>query len=234
MLGLRTLSINRLAAAVQEALQTISATTDKFTSFLLKAAGVQGATSASFEDSSSNNFPITRSGNATESSLSPFSTTSWSTYFDGNGDYLSLPSSSAFNQNTTFTVECWVYPALSTSRYIFAQLTSGYLCLSHSNNSFHIDKSSVGIQFTTSANYPPNSWYHIVMCYDGSRTYLYINGLLQGSISGGGVASSTTFTIGSYLTGTNHFTGYISNFRIVRGLSVMIHLQPILKFQQLL
>ena len=57
---------------------------------LIHADGTNNKNNHTFLDSSDNNFTITRNGNATQGTFSPFSQTGWSAYFDGSGDYLSL------------------------------------------------------------------------------------------------------------------------------------------------
>jgi len=61
---------------------------------LLHGDGTNGAQNNTFLDSSTNNFTITRNGNTTQGSFSPFSQTGWSNYFDGSGDYLQVSTSS--------------------------------------------------------------------------------------------------------------------------------------------
>ena len=52
-----------------------------------------GSQNNTFVDSSSNNHAITRYGNTTQGSFSPFAKEAgkWSNYFGGSGDYLLLP-----------------------------------------------------------------------------------------------------------------------------------------------
>lgn len=72
--------------------------------------------SASFIDSSPNSNVITRYGDAKISTdQSKFGSSS--AYFDGTGDYLTVPASSSFAFGTgDFTIECWVYAISHGSR----------------------------------------------------------------------------------------------------------------------
>ena len=89
-----------------------------------------------FLDASSNQFLLTRYGNATQGSFSPFSQNGWSAYFDGTGDHLQIASNAAFTLGSSadFTVECWIYPtanfaASGVPNYIvtnFSSYSSGY------------------------------------------------------------------------------------------------------------
>jgi len=201
---------------------TITIPTSKLTAIagtqLLTCQYGGGATNNGFVDQSSFNNIITRVGNASQGTFSPFSPNGWSTYFDGTGDYLQVASNTAFNQNGAFTVEGWVYPIAVSSGggYIFAQLLSGYLgLLFTSAGKFSVDKSYVGTQITSTSTYSFNKWYHVAMSCDGTTTRLFVDGTLQGSATTAGAASGAVSTIGFY--NNNYLTGYVSNLRFVKG-----------------
>ena len=62
-----------------------------YTTLLLQADGASGgAQNNAFIDSSNNYFYITRNGNTTQGSFSPFSATGWSNYFDGSNSLFGL------------------------------------------------------------------------------------------------------------------------------------------------
>ena len=86
---------------------------------LLTGDGTNGAQNNTFLDSSTNNFTITRNGNTTQGTFSPFSQTGWSNYFDGSGDYLTTATSaSGFSFGTgDFTIEFWMYPTVAQVAY---------------------------------------------------------------------------------------------------------------------
>ena len=180
---------------------------------LLTLQNNQPVNNSTFLDNSTNNFLVTRAGNATQGTFSPYGG-NWSNYFDGSGDYLSLASNAAFNQNTAFTVECWVNS--SAGGYFFTQLNSGYLGLNYTADTrkIQVDKSFVGVQITSTNSFAFNQWHHVAMSYDGTTTRLFVNGTLEGSVAGGGSASGAELRIGNYNTGSNFYTGYISNLRI--------------------
>jgi hypothetical protein len=79
-----------------------------YTTLLLHGDGTNNANNHAFVDSSNNNFTITRNGNATQGTFSPFGD-NWSNFFDGNGDYLSFTGSSNLTAAGDFTFECWVF-----------------------------------------------------------------------------------------------------------------------------
>jgi hypothetical protein len=76
-----------------------------------------------FLDSSSNKFLITRNGNSTQGTFSPYGG-NWSNYFDGTGDVLVGPTSNTVfqltaNGGTGLTVEAWIYPTNVTGLFLF-------------------------------------------------------------------------------------------------------------------
>ena len=78
-------------------------------SLLLPGNGTNGAQNNTFLDSSSNAFSITRNGNTTQGTFSPFSQKGWSNYFSGSGNYLSVAYNVALAPGSgDFTVEAFV------------------------------------------------------------------------------------------------------------------------------
>jgi hypothetical protein len=177
-------------------------------------------TNAGIIDSTQKNNLITVGAAALSSTVSKFGETSM--FFNGTTDYLSVPTNASFDQNVIFTVEFWAYKtgAGTGNGYLYAQNTHSFLTiLFNATNNVLIDKSSVGIQITSSSTFASNAWHHIAMVYDGTNTRLFVNGVLQGTMSGGGLASATTLTIGAYLSGSNFFQGYIDELRVTRGVA---------------
>lgn len=164
------------------------------------------------------------------------STVGGSGYFDGTGDYLSTPSSSAFSFGTgDFTIEYWVYVNSGTNNGIF-QLsdTAGGLKPSQANslamNIFTNNSVSIyanGTSYQAPNNtLPYNSWTHFAIVRSSNVTKLYANGSLVTSIgSSGSITDNTNYTglyvaVGGYYSTSYLMTGYVSNFRIVKGTAV--------------
>ena len=81
----------------------------KNVTLLLHGDGSNGAQNNTFIDSSTNNFTITRNGNTTQGSFSPYGS-NWSNYFDGTSDYLTYTGGSSLNFGTgDFTIELFVF-----------------------------------------------------------------------------------------------------------------------------
>jgi hypothetical protein len=187
-----------------------------------------------FLDSSVNNFTITRNGNTTQGSFTPFSQTGWSTSFlRANTDYLGLPNGSTPLGSNDFSIEAFVYlPDRASSYAMFAGNTdrataggssftinisgsSGYLACD-----FWIGGGNNPINGTVAV--PINVWTHLAVCRTGGTLSQFINGVRTATttISGSINAGSSTYnpSIGSNGTGSaDNFTGYISNLRLIIG-----------------
>lgn len=152
-------------------------------------------------------------------------------YFDGNGDYSTVPHSSDFSlSNKIFTIAGWFYFSnVSAGRTLVAKrqdssnewaliwsYTGGYLRFaSHSGGSYEMD-------FHTSSWAPTvNIWYHIALIFDGSSPYIYINGISQSITID--VNTSITDNNGSLYIGYSPdwytFNGYIGELAIWKGLA---------------
>jgi hypothetical protein len=206
-----------------------------YTTLLLPGVGTNGANNNVFVDASTNNFAITRNGNATQGTFSPFSQTGWSNYFDGNTDYLTVPANSGFDYGTSdFTIEGWFYFNSVSSSSIIA----GTWAVSPNRGWFLYFDATLGITFTfsttgsnaidVSSSYTPsaNTWNHIAVSRTGVNLYFFVNGVQRGStynISTSSIyANSQTLYIGNRGSQLDafYYTGYISNFRIVKGTAV--------------
>jgi hypothetical protein len=200
------------------------------TSLLIPGVGSNNGTNSTFLDSSSNNFTITRNGDAIQGTFSPFSATGWSNYFDGAGGYLSVPDSDTFDGFTgDFTIEFWVNfstvsGAVLSKGWNAGNTFSPYLFLVSSGNLVLYASSSSAWDIATSVTIIPsvaaNTWYHVAISRSGSSLRLFANGVLANTIT-----TSATFynspwplTIGSGQDGfTSMGGGYVSNVRIVKG-----------------
>jgi len=196
----------------------------------LPGVGTNLANNNTFLDSSTNNFTITRNGNTTQGTFSPFSQTGWGGFFDGSGDLISTPTGQTpLTLGTSdFTIEFWCYPttqvqsdpALFTSdpgaglaNTIMVQFgTATFKPVLFVNN----------VNLTTSStnnNLLPNQWNHIAICRTGGSTYsYYINGTAVNNVASNSTSLTTnSWRIGYWTVAANAFTGNISNFRIIKG-----------------
>ena len=187
-----------------------------YVTLLLHGDGTNGAQNNTFLDSSTNNFTITRNGNTTQGTFSPFSQTGWSNYFDGSGDYLSVAHNAAMSVlGSSFTMECWFYLTA-------AQRDAGLISKHDGSGGYIFRLDTTFIRFFTSAatvdrtySFAANTWYHVAVVSSGTTGTLYINGVAQGAtFSTNGTNASSTVQIGRTNTTTNDFPGYISEVRI--------------------
>tara|TARA_R110002126_G_scaffold123455_2_gene265425 strand:- start:503 stop:4555 length:4053 start_codon:yes stop_codon:yes gene_type:complete len=148
----------------------------------------------------------------------------WSGSFSGTGQYLTLPSNSAFAFGTgDFTVECWAY---FTSVASFPTITDSRASTS-STAGFNLGLSSAKVQlYTTSqlligaTTLVVNTWYHIAITRSGTTLRIWLNGVQDATTTNSTNWSDTTFVIGATPSAVNLMTGYISNVRLVKGTAV--------------
>lgn len=184
--------------------------------------------SNSFVDNSRNNYVIGKSGDLSVQAFSPFAPaintpTSYSAYFDGTGDYLTLPSSSAFSFGTgDFTVEGWYYLSAGVTRFCLYDSggggTNGQLGIFQDSASVFYVRMSTDITAS-----PPgtNQWTHFAVTRSGTTVRLFFDGSLAASGTQSTNITNTTPYIG-YLNGFASYimNGYISNLRVVKGTAV--------------
>jgi hypothetical protein len=199
---------------------------------LLPGNGTNGAQNNTFLDSSTNNFTITRNGNTTQGSITPYDL-NWSNFFDGSGSYFSAPSNAALAFGTgDFTVECWVYVTQSSNTY--RRLFWFEKDNSTSGAGLSVETyDALGTSFVLNAGAgqigpgsPSSSqWNYIAVTRASGTTRFFVNGNLIGSIAD---TSNYTASTGP-LIGAGYFNssigslwlqGYLSNFRAVKGTAI--------------
>ena len=200
---------------------------------LFAGTSTSGAQNNTFVDSSSNNFTITRNGNTTQGSFSPYQTNGyWSNYFDGTGDYLTVADAAGLEiGNEDFTIECWFYlTAGSNFQYFVSKGTNTdfvpyQLIIDNTNKpAFYASTngSSFAASLVSSIAAQLNTWNHLAVCRVGSTVTMYLNGasVATGTVSGALFDNTRAVGVGGGSSGTNVVTGYLSNVRIVKGTAV--------------
>jgi hypothetical protein len=202
------------------------------TTLLLQGNGTNGAQNNTFLDSSTNNFTITRNGNTTQGSFTPYEANGyWSNYFDGaTSTRLTFPSNTAFAFGTgAYTVEAWVYLTAhaatqttvvdcgtNTGSFNFSILSTGALSLGVFGVGSVISSSGGAVSL--------NAWNHVAVVRQSTgsnATSLYVNGVsVATGTDSGNYTVTTTPAIGGLNSSGFTATGYISNVRIVKGTAV--------------
>jgi hypothetical protein len=212
----------------------------RYTTLMLKTNGIDAANNNTFVDGSVNNFTITRNGNTTQGSFSPYGD-KWGNYFDGAGDYLAVPATTEFALGTQdFCIETWYYPVSKVTFYPrivhsgpASWTQSDVWALHDRHNEFPTKFSWACYNFSTSGNLlvsstvvQNNSWYHLAVTRSGNTFRLFVNGVIEDTYTNSGActtSSTVPLTIGRHpVTDQNdsELNGYISDIRFVKGSAI--------------
>jgi len=157
--------------------------------------------------------------------------------FDGSTGFLSIPDQADYDNVTQFTVTAWVNPSNFPGNMSILSKDSPtpnqrmlYFGLNSSGN-LHLFGSSDGtnpsFNLFSVSSVPTSTWTHVAATWDGSDIKVYINGILDGSLSYTGSLHESLAGIqigGKYLnfssSPTYFFDGSIMEVRLYRrGLS---------------
>ena len=148
-------------------------------------------------------------------------------FFDGTGDYLSIPDHADWNLTGDHTIECFIrLPDVSAhDDMIYAQVLDG-------NNRRHLSITSDGTinyyckesstflfqVYTGAGEISDNTWYHVAVVRDGDDYYTYVDGVSK-SVSGSPDSSNPSgiaapLRIGTYAAATEWLGGYIDELRV--------------------
>jgi hypothetical protein len=196
-----------------------------------------------FIDSSRTKSLITRNGNPSQGTFTPFSADSgkWSAYFNGSSG-VRFPDSSVFSMGTNpFTIEAWVY--VTKTQGAGYSIISQWIDGNDSNSSwmigFNWGGGSGGSKFegtisiggsvtsvTDTVDCTLNTWNHVVLSRSGSpgTLALFVNGVRKATATPTGSLIDATNSVGIGIRGgTNGYYAdgvYISNARVVNGTDV--------------
>ena len=196
-----------------------------YTKLILLLDGTEGSTT--FTDTSGSNLTVTGNGNAHISTAQGLSGGS-SLALDGNGDYLTVASSTALGMwNYNFTVEGWFYPTTTQTgnRFLldFRVATGNSFmlwCSQNSNNHKLGYSTEIGTAFVSGGSLTTNSWNHFAVCRSGDTLYGFVNGVLGFTASETRTMSSPQGVyVGSSVTSSQGAIGYIDNVRVTIGIA---------------
>jgi hypothetical protein len=155
-------------------------------------------------------------------------------YFNGSTDWLqinndpglALAASTTTASTSSWTVECWLKPSgdYSSYRTVFAKRVSGAATTSYEG---YLRITTGVISYYNGTNYestyvlPAGVWSHCAWVYDGVNVRIYVNGILVYTVA---IASVTDYdyplSIGVSRGNAEYFQGWLSDFRIVKGIAV--------------
>ena len=146
-------------------------------------------------------------------------------YFDGSGDNLTAPDNAAYDFGSgAFTIEGWARPT-TASQLAFAARgqSTGFIgwILSTTNFLASTNGSTWNITITFTSALVANSWNHVAVVRNGDVYTAYLNGVANGTTTvSGSIVAGTAATIIGQRAGQADYSGYIANFRIVKGRAV--------------
>lgn len=150
----------------------------------------------------------------------PYQNESGSFIFDGSDDYMTLKG----NQSPAFTISLRIRPdriremdIVSMSEYPFSDKNDRNLYMNDAGNIVAriFDGSSRTVM--SSARVSTGTWSHIVLTGDGGNMKLYINGLLDRTLTTGHAItnySTPEFVLGQATETGNYFAGQINDVRL--------------------
>jgi hypothetical protein len=190
----------------------------------LLATAVDTSDNSSFTDSSTNALTLSPINAPTSSSFSPYRSGGYSTYFDGNGDYLQNNDGTGAGEvgSGAFCIEAWVYKesngsfdsicSLGTAgnSYQFEAGNGGNLVQWETNN---------GAVLTSTTTLNLNQWYHVAVSRDSSNNIrLYVDGTKEDQTTNTeDYRDAGPFEIARNRGATQEYHGYIRDLRIVVG-----------------
>lgn len=209
---------------------------DTFTKILLHMNGADASTTFTDVNAGGSPHTWTAAGNAqVDTADSEFG--GGSALFDGTGDWITTPDHADFNLGTSdWTMDLWfkINAAGGTILRIAGQVDAGFTAAGSSiavqreasnvirllvsnGTSFAAGTIDSLAQYTNAVN---TGWHHLEVSRSGNTLYMFIDGVIQGSLAFTGTIpdSAATFGIGS-LGGFNAqpFNGWIDEFRLSVG-----------------
>lgn len=204
---------------------------------LLHGDGTNGGQNNTFQDSSSNNFTVTRVGGALQGTFSPYGD-NWSCYFDNSNTSLvanGTTSSGNFPTGTDFTIEFWWRSKLVNSGT--GPIIGKHLFQGNSNDAWLVSMTgaykltfeyvvsgggSSLTPVTSTTSIMDCKWHHCAISRTGTTYRIFIDGALEQTATNSTAISQGTHNITfpgvTTIVGQNYAAlGYISNLRIVKG-----------------
>jgi hypothetical protein len=145
--------------------------------------------------------------------------------FDGSGDYLTLPSSAAFEFGTNdFTIEFWWWrTATSLGGLVDIGLNHGGIGIYQSST---LTVRVAGSDVIDRALFLDNQWVHVALSRSSTSLRLFFNGAQQGATATNStnlINSFGTVAVGAFVSGGGAYfatpAAYIDDLRITKGVA---------------
>lgn len=189
--------------------------------------------STSFVDASPNQKTVTANGDA-KISAAQFKFGGSSASFDGNGDYLTIPSSTDLDISTgDFTIEAWVYlNAMPTTDTL--SVWQNWMIIyergsASASDGWQFQIGQTLLMFSDSYGTAVcsgthgmviNTWYHLSVSRSGTTFRVFVNGVQVGtSTSSITLNSGPTYWIGTETGQGAYLNGYIDDLRVTKGIA---------------
>ena len=166
-------------------------------------------------------------GNVSTTSVDPYT---YNHFFNGNGDYLSMASSSDWNLDSgDWTLECWLYRTTNTGwSGILGQWEYGNY---NANNSWVFESvgatmhfyycSDVGALYNADgpSSMSLNTWHHVAATKSGNTLNVWIDGVkgADHTIVGNIQTVSRQAFIGGQVAGGGWYHGYMTDLKLTKG-----------------
>lgn len=191
---------------------------------LLNFNGGNGSTM--FTDESDFVHNITPNGDAVQSNTQVHEGVS-SLFLDGTGDFLSVPHTPGFfSVIGDMTIEAWIYRTDDTTRDVIASKyntfsTDGFTFQIFDNDTLGFAIGSGGYQNVVSVStIPTGEWVHVAASKEGQVTRVFINGILENSLTTTGTPLDNTVALSigkDSIASDRHFIGYMDEFKFTQG-----------------
>jgi hypothetical protein len=146
-------------------------------------------------------------------------------YFDGTGDYLSIPTNPSFNFGSgAFTIEAWINRSVVGDTYFITSASGipGMFFGFQGGSLLGYGRVSTAWDYTAAHGMTTNAWYHVALTRGTDNNIrMFVNGSQIGTTQNSAQTydlSLTSLTIGTQ--GSLYpFNGYIDDLRITKGIA---------------
>lgn len=191
-----------------------------YVSLLINGNGTDGTQNNTFIDSSTSALTITRNGNTTQGSFTPFSPSGWSMSFPAGDNSIVAPSNAVFAFGTgDFCVEGWVKLTVNDGgQHLFfgnanATTTVGF---GVNNGYLTASTSAAGLGAATVGQLVAGQWYHVAYTRQGTTLRYFVDGVTVRTGTNSTNITAAAFNVGSAIAGQS-LEGQLSNVRVLKG-----------------